>query len=285
MAGFSSVAGEDSVSIMFADNASFDGTERDGALTADKQLWVGSSSGKQVRRATLIEGSGITITQSATSPTEVNLEIAAAGGGMGIDTIITDINSPVQPNVDGEISVTGTHVFSSGPGTTLTLDVDATDNTFLYGQGNNVAMAELGPLDNGELIIGSTGGAPVAATLTGGPGITITNAAGSVTVNSVVFTDTTATTLVEDNGYFATAAGTYNLPATPAQGELIHIIADTAGAVVVDAPAGDFIRIGNVISASGGTATSNAIGDQLICRFRFSTQTWHCIPVGTWTLA
>lgn len=35
---------------------------------------------------------------------------------------------------------------------------------------------------NGQLIIGSTGAFPVAATITAGSGITVTNGAGSVTI-------------------------------------------------------------------------------------------------------
>lgn len=38
------------------------------------------------------------------------------------------------------------------------------------------------PLTNGQLVIGSTGVAPVAAALTAGVGITVTNGAGSITV-------------------------------------------------------------------------------------------------------
>ncbi len=37
-------------------------------------------------------------------------------------------------------------------------------------------------LTNGQILIGSTGAAPVAATLTAGTGVTITNAAGSITI-------------------------------------------------------------------------------------------------------
>ncbi|MDQ0564130.1 hypothetical protein QO004_005948 [Rhizobium mesoamericanum] len=40
------------------------------------------------------------------------------------------------------------------------------------------------PLENGELIIGSTGNAPVAQTITAGSGITITNAPGSITISA-----------------------------------------------------------------------------------------------------
>lgn len=44
------------------------------------------------------------------------------------------------------------------------------------------AFAEAAALTNGQLLIGSTGAAPVAAALTAGAGISITNGAGSITV-------------------------------------------------------------------------------------------------------
>src|SRR3990167_10517378 len=37
-------------------------------------------------------------------------------------------------------------------------------------------------MDDGELIIGDTGGVPIISTLTAGTGVTITNAAGSITI-------------------------------------------------------------------------------------------------------
>ena len=122
--------------------------------------------------------------------------------------------------------------------------------------------------------------------VTAGPGITITGTATAPVVNSVVFTNTTATTLVTNNGYYATAAGTYVLPAAPAQGDVVIIVADTAGAVAVDAPSTHLIRIGNLISSAGGTATSTAIGDSLTLRYRASSTTWFSVSTqGNWTLA
>jgi fibronectin-binding autotransporter adhesin len=142
----------------------------------------------------------------------------------------------------------------------------------------------------GQTITGDSGGAlsPTAGNwnILGGPGVTTTGSGSTLTINSTVFTDTTATTMAVDNGYFATAAGTYNLPASAAQGELITIVCDTAGAVVVDAPALNFIRVGSLITASGGTATSTSIGDSLTLRYRLSSLTWEAVSViGTWLIA
>ncbi len=139
----------------------------------------------------------------------------------------------------------------------------------------------------GNTVTGDSGGAlsPTAGNwnILGGPGVTTTGSGSTLTINSVVFTDTTAATLAVDNGYNATAAGTYNMPATAAQGEMIIVFCDTAGAVVLDAPALNFIRIGSLITSSGGTCTSTAQGDSLTLRYRLSSLTWEATSVvGTW---
>lgn len=46
------------------------------------------------------------------------------------------------------------------------------------------AITEAAALTNGQLLIGSTGGAPVAANLTQGTGVTITNSAGGITISA-----------------------------------------------------------------------------------------------------
>lgn len=403
MPGFDNQTGSpDDLTVVFADNACWNGTERGELMNTNGQLWIGSTTTPHVRRGTLTAGAGITITPGAGT-----IEIAAAGGAMAIDQIALQAGtSPIGPDGTGLITFNGTSVAQGtipvqtrGTGAnTMRLEVQtasaaaATDATiiglaafessqftvdangfvslvgganlpaiqtltgddgtvvgpnasgnidldgiivanaanskplFFDNEAANVLRAELqvatertgAPANSndagicsfddteftvdangfvqlsttgaGQTITGDSGGAlsPTSGNwnILGGPGVTTSGSGSTLTINSVVFTDTTATTMAVDNGYFATAAGTYNLPATAAQGELIHIIADTAGAVVVDAPAGDFIRIGNVISADGGTATSNAIGDSLTLRFRSSSQTWIATAVqGTWTIA
>lgn len=207
-------------------------------------------------------------------------------------------------NVLSATAVAGTDpLATSGAGSTLTITAQlsqalaATDATkvglanfdsgdFTVDANGFVSLAGAGA---GQTITPDVGGAlsPTAGNwnILGGPGVTTSGSGSTLTINSTVFTDTTATTMAVDNGYFATAAGTYDLPATAAQGELITIVCDTAGAVVVDAPALNFIRIGNQISGAGGTATSNAIGDSLTLRYRASSLTWFAVAVqGTWTL-
>lgn len=65
-------------------------------------------------------------------------------------------------------------------------------NAILYGNGTSAIQA-LGPLTNGQLVVGSTGGAPVAATLTGTTHqIAVTNGAGTITLATPQNIDSTA---------------------------------------------------------------------------------------------
>jgi len=64
MGGFSSITGQET--IMFADNASFDGTDRGGRMTTDGQLWIGSTAAPHVRAAlpTAIQASTTPVMQA-----------------------------------------------------------------------------------------------------------------------------------------------------------------------------------------------------------------------------
>lgn len=149
----------------------------------------------------------------------------------------------------------------------------------LTSPGNTINIGYTSP----NITLDVMGGGAITS-ITGGPGITITGTAVAPIVNSVIFTDTAATTLTVDSGYNATAAGTYNLPATAAQGELIIVNAEAIG-VIIDAPALNFIRIGSSITAASGTITSTAVGDSITLRYRLSTLTWIASSVvGNWTI-
>jgi hypothetical protein len=230
--------------------------------------------------------------------------------GTGIPNTITgDTGGALSPtagnwNIIGSTVAAGTSpLVTSGAVSTLTINAQrsqalAAEDSTKVGL-SNFDSSSFAVSANGFVTFSSTGvpqtltgdtgtATPVANNIqiAGGPGVTTSASGAIVTINSVVFTDTAATTLAVDNGYFATAAGTYALPATALQGELIIVICDTAGAVVLDAPALNFIRIGSSISSSGGTATSNAIGDSLTLRYRLSSLTWEATSViGTWTTA
>lgn len=90
------------------------------------------------------------------------------------------------------------------------------------------------------------------------------------------------------NGYFCNAALTATLPVTVGEvigGSIIFFI-DTASQVVIQANTGELIQIGNMLSTSGGTATSNSGGACVELVFKPSDATWHAIAsMGSWTTA
>jgi hypothetical protein len=126
----------------------------------------------------------------------------------------------INANSTGLVKYDGAGTFSA---TTIT------QHDILIG-GTSNAITSLA-LTNGQLAIGSTGADPSAATLTAGTGVSITNGAGTITVNSIggalTWTVVTGATqaMSSNNGYIANRAGTvaFSLPTTSAVGDLIAV--------------------------------------------------------------
>lgn len=239
---------------------------------------------------------------------------AAAGGivystssGMGISAVGTTgevlvsggagaptWTAPTYPVV---IGATGTLLRSDGTNwvaTTSTYPNTNAVSTLLYASSANVmgALATTNraslstnstgvptwlALTDGQLVIGSSAGAPAAATLTAGTGITITNASNSITIaastggftwNNV--TGTSASMAVE-NGYGANNAGlvTLTLPVTAAQFTEIQVSGIGAGGWTIAQNANQLIHVGSVASTTGvgGSVSSTNRYDQvtLLC--------------------
>lgn len=149
----------------------------------------------------------------------------------------------------------------------------AVNNSVLTtGSGGVPTWAALG---DGQLIIGSGSGAPIAATLTAGTNISITNGANSITINSTATslawtTDATGSiTIAVNNGYVCGNATltTAALPATAPLGSVVAIEGLGAGGWALAANTGQTIQVGTASSTSGGTVTSAAATDNiyLVC--------------------
>jgi hypothetical protein len=78
----------------------------------------------------------------------------------------------------GAQTIAGTKTFTSNPSLT-----NITANSMLYLNASQL-ITGLGPATNGQVMIGSTGAAPALATLTAGVGISIANAANSITITA-----------------------------------------------------------------------------------------------------
>lgn len=109
-------------------------------------------------------------------------------------------------NVNG-----GDNIHTSGVGNTITISVDGTTNHSLQLGNASGSLTSLGVAGDGFLPIGAAGADPVLATLTPGTGINITNAAGSITIDSTVVGG-----IVTLSGNTGTATGT-----------TVNVIADT----------------------------------------------------------
>lgn len=168
----------------------------------------------------------------------------------------TDSGSAL-PTAGGVITISGgTGLNTSGAANTVTINLDdpvivdnggtgrtsLTDGAILVGDGSN-PVEFVGPLTDGQLLIGDTAGvSPVAATLTAGTGISISNAAGSITINSGSSVPTT----------FQTDSGT----ATPA----LNILTCSGSGLVDTSGAGSTLTINvdsPVVVSNGGTGVTS----------------------------
>lgn len=158
------------------------------------------------------------------------------------------------------------------------------------------AFTFVGPLTNGQLLIGSTGLDPVAANLSAGPGVSISGGAGSITISGtgsgIGWTEVTGATqaMVADNGYVANRATliTFTLPATAAFGTAISVIGKGAGGWLIAQNAGQNIQVGSVsstVGAGGSVASTNRFDSfDLICTTVNTTFTVQGGPEGNLTI-
>lgn len=142
-------------------------------------------------------------TGTSTAPTNGQL-LVGNGTGYTLSTITGGTAISVN-NGAGTITIDNTGVTSLA-GTTNEIEVSASTGAVTIGLPNDVTIANsltvsgLTPngalyattggeivstaaLTDGQILIGDTGGAPVAGTITGGTGITVTNGAGTITID------------------------------------------------------------------------------------------------------
>lgn len=165
-------------------------------------------------------------------------------------------NNAVNLSAAGIVKYDGAGTFSA--------DTVTQHNVLIGGASNAITSLAL---TNGQLAIGNTGNDPSAATLTAGTGMSITNAAGSITLNctggGMTWVDVTGTSqaMVVNDGYVADNAGlvTLTLPTTAAIGDTVIVQGKGAGGWKITYGASQQIQVGSSASTvtSGNIASTN----------------------------
>lgn len=255
--------------VMYANNVDFSGAALPAAtVTTDAQLLIGATASPHIKVGTLTSPLN-TISIGYSSP---NITLDLAGGAVAIEKVnVQTGTTPIVPSA-GAITINGATV-SAG-----------TNPVRTDGTGANTMAVEV----QISQAIAATDATKIGLAAFNSADFTV-DANGFVSTNGagLVWTDEAISFAVAvSNGYFCTAALTASLPASPTQGQFVIIACDTAGAVVVKANTGQFIRVGSGVSTSAGTMTSTAIGDSLTLYYRASDTTWiSTASMGNWTPA
>jgi hypothetical protein len=194
---------------------------------------------------------------------------------------------PADGTHPGAISL-GTQTLGSGTKTFTSAPIMPLTGMVL---GNGASALSAIPLTNGQLVIGSSSGPPIAASLTAGTGISITPAANSITISSTApsginwsqkFNNFTAEA---NNGYVITTSITASLPSGNF-GDIISFLSYVNLPVIIEAPSGGVIYIGKNSCSASGTASTTSLGDS-ITLLSLSSNIWINIgaPQGTWILS
>ena len=244
-----------------------------------------------------VASGNVLINTNTISSTNTNGDLILSPDGTG-DLTLDGVNWPQADGANGQVLGTDgagqTEWVSFPPGTgTVTAGLEnelafypadgdtveglATGNSATLVTSSTGVPSYTASMQDGELLIGVTGGTPVPATLTAGPGISIAQSAGGVTISGtgsgIGWTEVTSTTkaMVSDNGYIANNSSevVFTLPTTAAVGTVINVVGKGSGGWKIEQNAGQSINIGDTASTSGtgGNVSSTNQHDslQLLC--------------------
>jgi len=172
------------------------------------------------------------------------------------------------------------------------LKINDADDGVLYALTG--VVDSVGAMTDGEIAIGSTGVAPVAATITAGAGISIVTGAGAITVSAtgsgLAWVEVTAATqaMAVATAYGSNRGGgiTFTLPVTAAAGTVMEIVG-MAGLAVIAQNAGQQIHFGAVSTTGGveGSATMTNAHDCVVLRCTVADTEWVDQSVyGNWAI-
>lgn len=161
--------------------------------------------------------------------------------------------------------------------------VTVTQHDLLVGASSN-GITSL-PLTAGQIAIGTTGSDPTAATITGGTGISVVSASGSITINGVgagltwTVIATGSQAMTSNNGYIANNGSliTFTLPTTSAVGDMIAVtdLDRVALAWKIVQGTGQQIFFGNTnTTTTTGSLASSQAGDSVFLVCLVANLTW-----------
>jgi hypothetical protein len=221
-------------------------------------------------------------------------------GGASADPVYSTATYPATATSTGTILRADGTNWSA---TTSTYPNTNAINTLLYASSANVmsalATANNGVLttgtsgipvitalaSDGQVIIGSSAGAPAAANITGSGGITVTNGHNTIAISNTnpsgfPWTDVTGATqtLAVNNGYITDHTNvTYTLPASAALGDTMKIVGKS-GITTVAQNANQQILMSSASSTVGvsGSIAGTNVGDcvELICITAGASTVW-----------
>jgi hypothetical protein len=160
-----------------------------------------------------------------------------------------------------------------------------TSHGILMGNGAGDIQATAEP-SNGQILIGKTGDFPQLATITSGVGISVTSAAGAITIDATgagtayaeVIDATKA--MVVNTSYAANRAGgvAFSLPATSAIGSVVEVIGkDGLWSITQAAGQQIFVSNQNTTLGAGGVLTATHLGDCITLRCITADTIWRAI--------
>jgi hypothetical protein len=250
-----------------------------GTITLSTPQSIATSSSPQFTALTL---SGLTansmlysgtagLLTTTAAPTNGQLLIGSSAAAPVLSTLTGTTHQIVVTNGAGTITLSTPQPIDVTSSVTFANITDSalTQNGHIY-PGVAGLLTSTAAATNGQLLIGSTGNPPVSATLSSSTGISITNGAGSITVNNTGVTSVVAGTNI--NVSAATGAvtistvGQYNTQSVTASSYAVattdtYIGVNFAGTVSIALPSGSTLVQGKfmIIKDESGAASTNNI--------------------------
>lgn len=263
--GSSSITGDETIG--FFDNMSFDGTPRDGKMTTNAQIWVGSTIAPHVKLGTITSpDSSLTIGYS--SP---NITLQANGSMIG-ETITGNTGGALSPTAGnwniygGTVAAGTTPIATSGTGSTLTVNAQISQAV----AGTDATRVGLANFSNADFAVDANGFVTASATgllktLTPNSGTSpVVPTGGTISVLG----DGSITTVGGTNTLTAQLTGLTQYNVLIGQGTTtIGVVAPsaTSGVPLISQGAAANPVFGTAVVAGGGTGNTTFTAYSVIC--------------------